>query len=301
MSQVIGLLGTCLVLGVLARHSGKFPPGSAGPLNTFVLYVALPALVLRVMHRLEFVPSLVVAALVPWVYFLAAGPFFRWWGARLGWPKQTVAALVLTGGLGNTAFVGLPMAEALLGSKGLAVAVVVDQLGSFLALSTVATLSAARASAEAELPFRALVTKVATFPPFVALVLSLLLRPVGYPAWVESVLDRLGSLLTPLALFSVGLQLRFSGLKARLPALSLGLFYKLVLVPGVVVLVLLALPGLPPMVVQATVLQSAMAPMVSAAILAAEHRLDPDLSVLMVGVGIPLSFLTAPLMLWLVQ
>lgn len=301
MSQVIGLLGTCLVLGVLARRSGKFPEGSAGPFNTFVLYVALPALVLRVMHRLEFVPSLLVAAVVPWLYYLAAGPFFRWLGPRLGLSKESVAALVLTGGLGNTAFVGLPMAEALLGSEGLAVAVVADQLGSFLVLSTLATLAAARASAEVELPLSALAKKVATFPPFVALVVSLLLRPVGYPVWVESVLERLGALLTPLALFSVGLQLRLSGVKARLPALSLGLFYKLVLVPGVVTLGLLALPGLSPVVVQATVLQAAMAPMVSAAILAAEHRLDPELAVLMVGVGIPLSFVTAPLMLWLVR
>nr|WP_255203870.1 AEC family transporter [Myxococcus sp. AM011] len=193
------------------------------------------------------------------------------------------------------------MAEALLGSEGLAVAVVADQLGSFLVLSTLATLAATRASAGAELPLSVLARKVATFPPFVALVVSLLLRPVGYPVWVESVLERLGALLTPLALFSVGLQLRLSGVKARLPALSLGLFYKLVLVPGVVMLGLWVLPGLSPVVVQATVLQAAMAPMVSAAILAAEHRLDPELAVLMVGVGIPLSFVTAPLMLWLVR
>jgi predicted permease len=41
--------------------------------------------------------------------------------------------------------------------------------------------------------------------------------------------------------------------------------------------------------------------MVSGAILASEHELDPDLAALMVGLGIPLSFLTAPLWLWLVR
>jgi hypothetical protein len=301
MSEVIGLLGTCLVLGVLARRSGRFPESAAGAFNTFVLYVALPALVLRVMHRLQFVPELVVAAVVPWLYFLAAGPFFRLLGPRLGLSKDSVMALVLTAGLGNTAFVGLPMAEALLGHDGVAVAVVADQLGSFMVLSTLATLAAARAGAEAELPWRVLARKVVTFPPFLALVVSLALRPVGYPVWVESVLERLGALLTPLALFSVGLQLRLSGVGHRVPALALGLSYKLLLVPGVVALALWALPGLAPVVVHATVLQSAMAPMVSAAILAAEHKLDPELAVLMVGVGIPLSFATAPVMLWLVR
>ncbi|MBZ4418792.1 AEC family transporter [Myxococcus sp. RHSTA-1-4] len=301
MSVVIGLLGTCLLLGVLARHSGRFPPGAAGAFNTFVLYVALPALVLRVMHRLEFVPELVVAAVVPWLYYVAAGPFFRLLGPRLGLSRQSVMALVLTGGLGNTAFVGLPMAEALLGQEGLAVAVVADQLGSFMVLSTLATLAATRASAETPLPWRVLARKVATFPPFLALVVSLALRPFGFPVWLDTVLERLGALLTPLALFSVGLQLRLTGLRHRVPALVLGLSYKLLLVPGLVILGLLAMPGLAPMVVQATVLQAAMAPMVSAAILAAEHELDPELAVLMVGVGIPLSFATAPLMLWLVR
>jgi hypothetical protein len=58
---------------------------------------------------------------------------------------------------------------------------------------------------------------------------------------------------------------------------------------------------MPPLVREATVLQTAMAPMVSGALLAAEHELDPELSALMVGLGIPLSFLTAPLALWLVR
>jgi predicted permease len=37
-----------------------------------------------------------------------------------------------------------------------------------------------------------------------------------------------------------------------------------------------------------------MAPMIGAAIVATEHRLDPPLTTLMVGIGIPLSFLTVP-------
>jgi predicted permease len=37
-----------------------------------------------------------------------------------------------------------------------------------------------------------------------------------------------------------------------------------------------------------------MAPMIGAAIVATEHKLDPPLTTLMVGIGIPLSFLTVP-------
>jgi predicted permease len=302
MIPVISLLVVCLVLGALARRSGRFPPQTAPVLNTFVLLVALPALVLRAVHRLEFRPELLAAALAPWLVFLGAMAFFRMLGPRVGLGQASVASAVLTAGLCNTAFVGLPMAEAMLGREGLAVAVVVDQLGSFLLLATLATFVAARASAGGkDLRASVLVRKVVTFPPFVALVLGLVLRPWTFPGWLDGMLERLGSTLTPLALFSVGFQLQLGSVRSRAGALALGLGYKLALAPALVVLALAAVPGVAPIVREATVLQSAMAPMVSGAILASEHELDPELATLLVGVGIPLSFLTAPLWLWLVR
>jgi predicted permease len=300
MIPVLSLLGVCLALGVIARRSGRFPPQTAPVLNSFIITVALPPLVLRVVHSLEFRPGLLAAAASPWVVFLVAAVFFRLLGPRLGLKRESVAALVLTAGLSNTAFVGLPMAEALLGPEGLAVAVVVDQLGTFLVLATLATLFAARAAAGDEVLRPAvLLRKVVTFPPFVALVVALALRPLSFPQGVDTLLERLGSTLTPLALFSVGFQLQLGGLRARAGALALGLGFKLVLAPALVVLALWVLP-VAPIVREATVLQNAMAPMVSGAILASEHKLDPDLAALMVGFGIPLSFLTVLVWMWLV-
>ncbi|WP_223641912.1 AEC family transporter [Corallococcus sp. EGB] len=301
MGQVIGLLGVCLLLGVVARRSGRFPEGTAPAFNAFLLNVSLPALVLRAMHRLEFAPGLLVAAAAPWLLFAGAVLFMRVLGPRLGLARESVAALILTAGLGNTAFVGLPMATALLGPPAVPVAVVADQLGSFLVLATLATLTAARARAQASLSVRTLARKVLLFTPFQTLVVALLLRPFAFPDWLESVLQRLGDLLTPLALFIVGFQLRLKGIGSRAPALALGLSYKLVLAPLAVLGVLMFLPGLALVVRQTAVLQVAMAPMVTAAILAAEHDLDPELAVLMVGVGIPLSFFTAPLLVSLVH
>jgi hypothetical protein len=45
---------------------------------------------------------------------------------------------------------------------------------------------------------------------------------------------------------------------------------------------------------QVAIFEAAMAPMIGGAIVAAQHKLDPELSALMLGVGIPLSFLTLP-------
>jgi len=300
VSQLVGLLATSLLLGALARRSGRFPEQTALALNAFVLNVALPALVLRVMHRLELRPELFAAAATPWLVFAVAWLLFRAVGPRLGFSRSTVAALVLTCGLSNTAFVGLPLIEGLLGSEALEVAVVVDQLGSFLVLSTVASLFAARAAAHDTRPV-ALLRRVLVFPPFLALVVAMLARPWAWPGWLELVFERLGGLLTPLALFSVGFQLRLSGVRGRLRALVFGLGYKLVLAPLGVALFLLALPGVAHLTFLVAVLQAGMSPMVSGAILAAEHELEPELSALMVGLGIPLSFATVPLLWWLMS
>jgi len=43
-----------------------------------------------------------------------------------------------------------------------------------------------------------------------------------------------------------------------------------------------------------TVFEAAMGPMIGASIVAMDHELDPPLITLMVGIGIPLSFLTVP-------
>lgn len=301
MSQLVGLLATSLLLGAIARRSGRFPEQTALALNAFVLNIALPALVLRAVHRLTLAPELLAAAATPWLVFGGSWLFFRAVGPRLGFGPGTVAALVLTGGLSNTAFVGLPLIEGLMGREALKVAVVVDQLGSFMVLGTVATVFATRAAAKDSRSTGALLKKVAGFPPFVALVTAFLLQPWDWPAWVDVVLGRLGDMLTPLALFSVGFQLRPSGVKGRVRALALGLGYKLALAPLAITLLLGVLPGMGRLTFEVSVLQAAMAPMVTSAILAADNGLDPELSALMVGLGIPLSFATVPCVLWLLR
>jgi predicted permease len=118
---------------------------------------------------------------------------------------------------------------------------------------------------------------------------------------LEQLLGRLGATLAPLALVSVGYQLRFADLKGRIPALTLGLLFKLILGPLLITLVLVKFMGANGPVTQVTIFEAAMAPQIGAAIVAMEHKLDPPLVTLMVGIGIPLSFLTLPLWWYLLQ
>ncbi|HYE72008.1 MAG TPA: AEC family transporter, partial [Blastocatellia bacterium] len=103
--------------------------------------------------------------------------------------------------------------------------------------------------------------------------------------------------LGPAALLAVGYQLRFNKqlLHKHKAVLSAGLCYKLLLSPLIVAAVYLIAPFDREQWL-VTVLEAGMAPMITAAIIANEHGLDHELTSLMVGIGIPLSLLTVPLL-----
>jgi predicted permease len=145
------------------------------------------------------------------------------------------------------------------------------------------------------------IRKVITFAPFQALLLALILRPIEFPGGFEELLSRLGSTLAPLALVSVGYQLRLGDLKGRISALTLGLLFKLIVGPILITFVLVKLLGTTGQITQVTIFEAAMAPQIGASIVAIEHKLDPPLVTLMVGIGIPLSFLTLPLWWYVLQ
>ena len=141
MNNIVLLLA-CFGLGVLLRTSGRLPAAAPAALNGFVVNVSLPALTLLTVHGLRLHPQLALAALMPWLLFAAGAGFFWAVGRWLNLSRGTLGALVLTGSLANTSFVGLPMIETWYGREQMGVGIVIDQLGSYLVLSTLGILVA---------------------------------------------------------------------------------------------------------------------------------------------------------------
>jgi len=289
------LLVVCLLIGILLRRSGRFPDNAHAVLNGYLIHISLPALTLLYVHSLRLDTTLLFPLAMAWVVFAIGFVFFKIVGKMAALPAATVGALTLTGSLGNTAFVGLPMIETFYGQQGLGLGVFIDQMGSYVVLSTVGIFVAALYGQGATVTFKMVATKVLTFAPFIALVAAVLLIPVQYPKWLETLLGRLAATVVPLALVSVGYQIQWSGLRGKLAQLSLGLGFKLVAAPALVALLFAGLLGGRGEVVQITIFEAAMAPQIGAAIVAMDHDLDPALVTLMVGIGTPLSFLTVPL------
>lgn len=288
------LLCVCLMLGVTVSRWGNPPGGMVHGLNWWVLNIALPALVLDLIPGVAFDARLWFPVAAMAIVFGGAWLLFGLLGRRLGWSRGRIGALILVCGLGNTSFMGYPMIQALHGQAGLSLAVVADQLGCFPLLSS-AGVVVASVYAGRNPDVGLIIRRILTFPAFVALVIGIIVGLLGgWPASVRHVLAPIGATLTPLALFSVGMQFRFRLARGQAAALTWGLGWKLLLAP-LVCWLLGSLADVKGLTLTVGVLQAAMAPMISAAILADEYELDPSLANALLGAGIVLSLLTIPL------
>ena len=294
------LLILCFIAGMLLRWGKRMPDNASATLNSFIIHVSLPALTLLYIHQLKLSADVALIGLMAWLLFALSTGFFWVVGRWLNLPRGTTGALILVGGLGNTSFFGLPMVEAFYGKAGLTTAIIADQLGSFFVLSilgiTVAGLySSGRPSATQ------ILKRIALFPPFISLLIALMLIPIEYAEWFTVLLKRLGDTLAPMALLSVGLQLRPRQVLSNARNLALGLGFKLVLAPLVIYIIYVELLGARGPTMQVVLFEAAMPPMITAAIVATEHDLDPQFATLMVAVGLVISFVTLTGWWWVLQ
>jgi len=291
MTNIILLL-FCFSAGILLRRMRRFPDATPAVFNAFIINIGLPAMALGYLRNLEFNAALLYPALMPWVMFVV-GVGILWLAARaLKFERRTTGCVILVGGLANTSFIGIPMIEAFYGVEWMSIGIVADLLGSYIVLSVLG-ITVARIFAAGPRPaVREVALKVILFPPFIATVAALLLLPVAYPEWLEPLLKRLAATVAPLALISVGFQLRLSEVRGKVAALTLALSYKLVLGPLIILATFVWLLGGNGQAMQVTIFEAAMAPMIGAAIVAMDNDLDPPLATLLVGLGVPLSFVT---------
>jgi predicted permease len=289
----IAILVVCLLIGIILRRTRRMPDDGHVALNAFIINVALPALILGHIHGQVLSAKLLVPVSMPWVLFTLAAVIFAMLGHILRLAPEVTGALIMTTGLANTSFVGLPMIQAFYGAKDLSIGILIDQLGTYLVLSTLGIALACYYTSGAA-SWRQIAVRVATFPPLLALLLALAAAPLPYPAWLGAVFAQLGATLAPLALVSVGLQLRLEQFRGNGLPLSLGLAFKLVAGPLLILLLYWGTRNWDPQTLRVTVFEAAMGPQIGGGIVAMQYGLNPALITLMIGLGIALSFLTLP-------
>ncbi|AER55052.1 putative malate permease [Pseudoxanthomonas spadix BD-a59] len=296
--DAFALILAMLALGMLFTRLKVFPEGAPNVLNLVVTYVCLPAAVLTFVPRLHLDRSLLGLVATPWLLMGAAFVLVGLVTRALKLSRGEHAGLLLCVGFSNSGFVGYPMVRALLGEHALPHAVVYDQFGTFLMMSTLGIYILARYSGQATPTTRQIVLRMARFPPLWALLFALTLMPETPPHWIGSGLQRLSDTMLPLVMLAVGMSIRLRLPRRELKPLALGVVLRLVVMP------LIALPisyafGLRGELFQVNMLQSAMPTMITAAALAISHNLAPRLCAALTGYSIVLSMLTLPLLTWL--
>jgi predicted permease len=298
--EAFALILSMLALGLVFQRLRVFPENAAEVLNKVVLYVCLPASVLLYAPRLVLGPEVLAVAAVPWLLLVATVALVSLGTRALGLRRDEHAVLLLCVALGNTSFLGYPLVRALLGEAALPYAVIYDQFGAFLILSTFGLYVLARYGGDARPTPGSMARRIVSFPPFLALVFGLTLMPEAPPAWIASGLQHLADALLPLVVLAIGLSLKLRLPRNELKPLAMGLALKLAVMP-LLALAVAPLLGLEGIARDAVVLESAMPPMVTAAALAISHRLAPALAAALVGYGILLSLATLPLWAWWLQ
>ncbi len=298
--DAFALILTMLGLGMAFSRLRALPDNTADVLNRIVLYVCLPAAVLMYVPRLHLDISLIGLVATPWLLMLCTLALVSLATRIFGFARDVHAVLLICVALANSSFIGYPMVRALLGDHALPYAVVYDQFGTFVLLSTFGLYVIARYSGDTPPTAAQILLRIARFPPLWALLFALTLMPEQPPTWIGTGLKQLADAMLPLVMLAVGFSLHLRLPLDELKPLGIGLLLKLVVMPA------LALPiawafGLQGTMLQANVLESAMPTMITAAALAIAHRLAPRLAAALVGYGILLSLATLPAWVWVLQ
>lgn len=298
--DAFALILTMLGLGMAFSRLRALPDNTADVLNRIVLYVCLPAAVLIYVPRLHLDISLIGLVATPWLLMLCTLAGVSLATRVFGFAREVHAVLLICVALSNSSFIGYPMVRALLGDHALPYAVVYDQFGTFVLLSTFGLYVIARYSGDTPPTAAQILLRIAKFPPLWALLFALTLMPEQPPGWIGTGLKQLADAMLPLVMLAVGFSIQLRLPLDELKPLGIGLLLKLLVMPA------LALPiswafGLHGTMLQANVLESAMPTMITAAALAMSHRLAPRLAAALVGYGILLSLVTLPAWVWVLQ
>lgn len=291
MIAKFGLILFCILAGIYFSRSSKLPKDSHKIVNAWVINLALPAVAIKYLPHIQLGQHLLMPAIAPVIVFAGGIVFVALFLRRQAPDKATLAGMMLMAGLGNTGFVGLPLVAAYFGKEHLGTAVILDQSTVFL-FSTVGAFIAIRGSGKGQVTASALLLKLVRFPPLIASLLSIsLLRQIDISEF-EPLVNDIAATTAPLALFSIGLQLKFDDIRSQISAASPVLLYKLILAPAacVVVALLFHLKGLH---AQISIFQMGMPSLSSAAVIANEYDLNPKLVNLIAASSIVIGLFTS--------
>jgi predicted permease len=299
---IIVIIGLFL-LGFLARRVISEPAQIVKWLNNFIIYLAMPALILLKVPSLKLSADMVIPAGVAWAWFLIGTGLVLVISRLLSWPRATEGATLLLVTMGNTSFLGYPMVSAFFNDTVLGYAIFFDQLGGFLILSTfglviIALYTPAKEGQTGSVNLWQIVKRILTFPPFIALIIAVFIPLENIIRLASMPLSLLGQALMPAALFVLGVQFQPKLLPEHKIPLFLAIGLKMIVAPIIALLIVVSL-GSNADVRAASVFEAAMPSMITPGLLAIHAGIAPRFVATLLGYSTVFAFISLPVVAWL--
>lgn len=272
-----------ILCGYFARWQGVMGDGSAKVLNNYVLYFALPALLVRTLSGLptnqllepKFLFAWTLVSSLLFALVMTTGLFvLRYDGAK-------AAVQAATGSLGNVGFLGLTLVVSVLGDAALApvsMAIMVDLV--LIIPVTIALLEFYSDRNRSPLEALASVAVALVANPFVlSIFLGLALSVIGFdfPKGIDDFLRILSMAAVPTALFAIGVTLFGQPLGTVWLGISVLCTLKLVVHPIAIYIVTALILSLPDDIVVAATLLAALPTANNAFVIAMRFNNQPEL------------------------
>ncbi|MBA4299198.1 hypothetical protein SAMN03080617_00058 [Algoriphagus alkaliphilus] len=287
-----------LFLGLFLQKAPGFPRNTASRwVQAYLINMVLPALALLYIPEIKPSWGLLIPISAAWFTFLGSWALFGFLGKKYNWGRNTTGCLIIVAGLANTSFLGFPVIEGLYGKAGLPTALLIDQGGSFLIVSSLSILVGSLYGNHSE-SLRKVPLKILKFPPFGFLVGTLIMSflNLNTPELLIPLLQLIGKTMPPMALLAIGLKFTVDRRSLASRFFWYGLGYRLILAPAVVWMIYRNFLPADSLDLKVTVLESGMAPMITGSIVAMKFGLQPRLATLLSGLGMPISAIS--LLIW---
>lgn len=287
------LIAVCIIAGMVFKATKSIHPDAHKGINTWILYLALPAVSFKYLPKVEWSQEMLFPILSTVVIAVGSLFYMKFYSKAKGYSERSQRSLELASGYSNTSFIGFPLISAFYGEQYLSIAIICDQT-MFLCLSTIGIVSALKGGSNGSgtISSSFILKRLFTFPPFLGCISALILSQFVDLSPTEPFFDKLAATVGPLALFSVGLQLKFNGWRKLWSQISMSMVYKLMIAPAVVMLLALVI-GIKGDVAKISIFEAAMPTLVTSSIIAEQFKLNTKLTNLIIGISIIVGFFTA--------
>ena len=285
------LIAVCIIAGMIFKSTKTIHPDAHKGINTWVLYLALPAVSFKYLPKVQWSLEMLFPILSTVLIAVGSSILVLFYSKIKNYSRRSRSTMELASGYSNTSFIGFPLIAAFYGEQYLSIAIICDQT-MFLMLSTMGIITALKGGSKSgKISSIFILKRLFTFPPFLGCISALILSQFFNLDFAEPLFDKLAATVAPLALFSVGLQLKFNGWRKLIPQISTSMLYKLILAP-LCVLVLALVFDIKEDIAKISIFEAAMPTVITSSIIAEQFRLNTKLINLIIGISILVGFVT---------